>query len=648
MRGFILFLLLSFSQGGKIIMEGMSLNITEDLRQRLKVIVPGAFIENKLDIDQLKQLLGEEINTDTERYQLSWAGKNEAYKILQEQTTATLISNEELSINWSTSQNLFIEGENLEVLKVLQKSYYGRIKMIYIDPPYNTGSDSFIYPDKFSETKEEYLKRLREKDDEGYLMKEGLFRPNKRENGQFHSNWLSMMLPRMFLARNLLREDGVLFVSIDDNEAYTLKLLLDEIFGEENFVGNIIWNSTKSVTNTALLSVSHTHNLVYFKNLEYYKKNRYEFRLPDTPEGFENLDNDPRGPWKADPFQVEGERPNQLYEITNPKTGQVFKPNPGCSWKNDYDKFKELMADKRIVFGASGEAGPQRKRFWTEAQERGRVAKSLWTDVDTTANGTSYLESLVGKKVFTNPKPVDLIQRFVQLGTSKENDIVLDFFGGSGTTAEAVLKQNSIDNKKRKFIFVTLSEKVDETTQAGKNAKSLGFDTISAVARERIIRAIERIKEESSKEGERLQKSDISSQDFGFKHLSCTESNFKIWRGDGIESEKDLVQQLDLYKKPQKENASDYNIVFELLIKNGLDLNTPVEKLTIQNATLYGVDSNKLIIATDTIDERICTEIKKLNPKTVVCLDSIFNNEDCIKTNIQLQLEDSGISFKTI
>ncbi len=629
-------------------MEGISLDITHDLIYKLKEIIPGAFTEDKINIEQLKQLLGESVNTDLERYQLSWAGKNNAYKVLQAQTTATLIPNIDLSVNWDTTKNLFIEGENLEVLKVLQKSYYGKVKMISIDPPYNTGSDSFIYPDKFSETKEAYLKRLGEKDEEGYLMKEGLFRPNKKESGQFHSNWLSMMLPRMFLARNLLREDGVLFVSIDDNEAYTLKLLLDEVFGEENFVGNIIWNSTKSVTNTALLSVSHTHNLVYFKNLEYHKKNRYEFRLPDTPDGFENPDNDPRGPWKADPFQVEGERPNQLYEITNPKTGQVYKPNPGCSWKNDYDKFRELIADNRIVFGSTGEAGPQRKRFWAEAQERGRVAKSLWTDVDTTANGTSYLEELVGKKVFTNPKPVELIQRFVQLGTSKENDIVIDFFGGSGTTAEAVLRQNLNDNKKRKFIFVTLPEKVDESTQAGKNAKSLGFDTISAVARYRIIKAIEKIKQELSKEGELSKKTDLARQDLGFKHLSCSASNFKIWRSDGIETEEELTKQLALFTKSQKDGAEDYNIVFELLIKNGLDLNAPIETVSIKDTVLYSIDSNKLIVATKPINENSCREIIKLNPKSIICLDTIFNNEDCVKTNIQLLFEDSGISFKTI
>lgn len=629
-------------------MDGQSLNITQDLITKLKEIIPSAFTEDKLNIDQLKQLLGEDINTDNERYQLNWAGKNEAYKVLQAPSTATFVPNKDLSIDWDNTKNIFIEGENLEALKVLQKSYYGKIKVVSIDPPYNTGSDSFIYPDKFSETKEEYLKRLSEKNEEGYMMKEGLFRPNKKENGQFHSNWLSMMLPRLFIARNLLRDDGVLFVSIDDNEAYTLKLLLDEIFGEENFVGNIIWNSTKSVTNTALLSVSHTHNLVYFKNLEHHKKNRFEFRLPDTPVGFENPDNDKRGPWKADPFQVEGERPNQLYEIKNPKTGQIYKPNPGCSWKNDFDKYKELLADNRIVFGTSGEAGPQRKRFWTEAQERGRVSKSLWIDVDTTANGTSYLEALVGKKVFTNPKPVDLIRRFIQLGTSNDGDIVLDFFGGSGTTAEAVLRQNLEDDKKRNFIFVTLPEPIDDSTQAGKNAKALNCETIADVARVRVIKAIDKIKSEIEGKGGLFKTKDISQFDLGFKHLSCKESNFKIWRGDMIDSVDELVTQLGLFKKPQKDKSIDFDMVFELVIKNGLDLNSKIIETKIDNTIVYSINDNRLIIITKPITQSICKEIKKLNPKSVICLDSIFNNEDCVKTNIQLQFEDSGISFKTI
>ena len=331
-------------------MDGTSLTPEQEKLNALRQILPEVFSEGKVDWEKLKATLGEDINFSNERYVLNWAGKSEAFKVLQTPTTKTLIPAKDESENFDETENIFIEGENLEVLKVLQKSYFGKVKMIYIDPPYNTGNDSFIYPDKFSESKADYEKRVGDKDEEGYMTKDGMFKKNSRENGQYHSNWLNMMMPRLYLAKNLLRQDGVIFVTIDDNEYHNLKILMDEIFGEENFVGSIIWNSTKSVTNTALLSVSHNYNLVYFKNLEHFTKNRHEFRLPEDGSGFTNPDNDPRGAWKADPFQVGGWRPNQQYEIINPNTGEKYKPNPGASWKNDFNKFQELLKDNRIVF----------------------------------------------------------------------------------------------------------------------------------------------------------------------------------------------------------------------------------------------------------------------------------------------------------
>lgn len=300
--------------------------------------------------------------------------------------------------------NLIIKGNNLLALYSLCERYRERIKLIYIDPPYNTGNDSFGYNDSFN-----------------------------------HSTWLTFMKNRLTVARDLLAPDGVIFVSLDDNEAHYCKVLMDEIFREENFLNDVIWNSTKSVTNTALISVSHTHNLVYFKNKEYFIKNRTEFRLAENGEGFSNPDNDPRGVWKADPFQVGGWRPNQQYEIVNPKTGKSYFPNEGCSWKNDYKKFQELLADNRIVFGTTGDAGPQRKRFKFEAEERGRVAKTIWEDVGTTTNGTQHLKKMFGSMVFSNPKPESLIQRVIELST-EEGDIVLDYHLGSGTTAAVAHK----------------------------------------------------------------------------------------------------------------------------------------------------------------------------------------------------------------
>ena len=304
--------------------------------------------------------------------------------------------------------NLIIKGNNLIVLHSLKKRYAGKIKLIYIDPPYNTGNDSFGYNDRFN-----------------------------------HSTWLTFMKNRLEVARDLLSNEGSIFVSLSDKEAHYCKVLMDEIFGESNYLNDIIWNSTKSVTNTALISVSHTHTLVYFKNKDWYIKNRTKFRLEEDGEGFENPDNDPRGPWKADPFQVGGWRPNQQYEIVNPKTGIVYLPNKGSSWKNDYNKFKELLEDNRIIFGASGEAGPQRKRFLYEATERGKVAKTIWDDAGTTTNGTQHLKKLFNDVVFSNPKPEQFIKKIIELSTSK-GDIVLDYHIGSGTTAAVAHKMNRL------------------------------------------------------------------------------------------------------------------------------------------------------------------------------------------------------------
>jgi adenine-specific DNA-methyltransferase len=632
-------------------MNGESLNVRAELLNALSRLAPSLVSEGRLNTSALNDLFGDVDAPESERYQISWRGKNDAYKVLQATSTSTLKPCVETSINWENSKNLFIEGENLEVLKLLQRTYFGKVRFIYIDPPYNTGSDSFIYPDKFSETKEEYLVRIGNKDDSGKLLKEGLFRPNTKENGQFHSNWLSMMLPRLFLARNLLSDDGVFVTSIDDNEAYSLKLVLDEVFGEENFAGDIIWNSTKSVTNTALLSVSHTHNLVYFKDVEYHKKNRYEFRLPDTPEGFSNPDNDTRGPWKADPFQVEGERPNQLYEIVNPKTGQKYVPNPGNSWKNDFEKFVELMSDNRIVFGTSGEAGPQRKRFWSEAQERGRVTKSLWTDVDTTANATAYLIQLMGKKVFTNPKPVDLIQRFIQLGTvgkNENNEIVMDFFGGSGTTAEAVMKQNKEDGGSRRFIFVTLPEPLDDKSQAGKEAKGLGHLTIADVAHSRISKAIEVLSGASSNQNDLFTSSDKTNVDLGFRHFKLTTSNIKNWRGDISTNIDELSIQLKLTETSENSDSSGLDIALEMVLKEGLDLSTPVVEAKFGHGVGHVIGKNEIVVIHGQMTKEDFANVIKLKPKSVICLDSIFNYKDSDKTNTQLQFEDAGIGFRTV
>ena len=305
------------------------------------------------------------------------------------------------------TDNLIIKGNNLLVLHSLKKRFAGKVKLIYIDPPYNRGNerDDFLYNDSFK-----------------------------------HSTWLVFMKNRLEIAKELLmKNEGFIWISISDTEAHYLKLLCDEVFGRNNFVADVIWNSTKSVTNTAIISDAHTHNLLYVKNIEWLKKNRTEFRLEADESKFSNPDNDPKGKWVADPFQVGGIRPNQLYPIENPKTGTVYRPLPSCSWKNEKKVFDQLMKEGRIIFGATGEAGPQRKRYWFEAKERGEVTTTLWSDLPTTTHATKHLKKLFGKIVFDNPKPEGLIQRIIKLST-KKGDIVLDFFAGSGTAAATALK----------------------------------------------------------------------------------------------------------------------------------------------------------------------------------------------------------------
>lgn len=329
--------------------------------------------------------------------------------------------------------HIIIEGDNLASLTALSYTHAGKIDVIYIDPPYNTlkaEKDDFTYNDKRIDATDDFP----------------------------HSKWISFMFKRLKIAKSLLSYRGCIFISISDHEFANLKLICDQIFGEKNFIGNIIWNSTKSVTNTALISVSHTYNLVYFKDINYIIENRTKFRIPDTEVGFSNPDNDPRGPWKADPFQVGGWRPNQQYTIVNPNTGVEYHPNPNCSWKNDYENFLKLQADGRIVFGRTGNGGPQRKRFLSEALERGRVTKTIWDDIETTTNGTQLVKSIFGGvTAFSNAKPISLIHRMLQLG-SYFDSTVLDFFAGSGTTLHAVMQLNAEDGGKRQCILCTNNE----------------------------------------------------------------------------------------------------------------------------------------------------------------------------------------------
>ncbi len=568
-------------------LAGESLNLTEYNLEKMKELFPEVFEEGKIDFDKLRLILGDEVEDNKERYEFTWHGKSNAIRIAQTPSTGTLIPDKESSKNWDNTENLYIEGDNLEVLKLLQKSYFGKVKMIYIDPPYNTGND-FVYKDNFKDNIANYKEITSQ-----------TTRANPETNGRYHTDWLNMMYPRLKLAKNLLSNDGIIFISISDEEVYNIKKVLDEIFGEVNFIGDIIWNSTKSVTNTALISVSHTYNLVYCRNINYFKDNRDEFRFKEDGDGFENPDNDPRGPWKADPFQVGGWRPNQQYEIVNPKTKQIYKPNPGCSWKNDYNKFKELIKDNRIVFGKNGDSGPLRKRFKFEALERGKVSKTLWTDVETTTNGTQLLKSIFDNKViFDNPKPVELINKMLQLGSKQEECIIVDFFSGASTTAHATIQLNLEDSGKRKFIMVQLPELTDEKSEAYK----AGYKNICEIGKERIRRAGDKIvSENKDKEG-------IENLDIGFKVFKLDSSNLKSWDSSMDNLEQNLLDMVSNLKQ----DRTNEDLLYEILLKSGIELTAKIEEIKVGYNTLYNIGQGALLAC---LDDKITQDVIDEIPK---------------------------------
>ena len=459
-------------------MDGKSLNLTHELLQQLQQLVPQAFSEGKLDTVALKRLLGEDVFVQGERYGLNWAGKTEAYQVLQQQTTTTLQPEPEQSVDWDHAEHVLIEGENLEVLKLLQKSYFGQVKMIYIDPPYNTGSDSFIYPDKFSESKEEYLQRIGDKNDEGYMLREGAFRPNHKENGQYHSNWLNMMLPRLYLARNLLRDDGVIFVSIDDNEAANLKLLMDEVFGAENFVAQLVWKSRQNKDNRNFtgVSIDHEYVLGYSCSTDFRTFKGAERNI----KSYTNTDNDPRGSWASGNMVgilSESLRPNCHYDLVNPETG-VNYGKPKMGWRYDKNTMQRLISENRILWPESPQGRPRRKVFLNElSNELSGYSSIIGADVYT-RNGTVEIQDLFENRYFDFPKPSSLLKELVTQTTSGLVDcVILDFFAGSGTTAQAVMELNEADGGNRRYICVQLPEKTDANSEAAK----AGYATIADI-----------------------------------------------------------------------------------------------------------------------------------------------------------------------
>jgi len=638
-------------------MDGESLDIKHDRLQRLKELFPEVFTESQVDWEKLKAVFGEDINFANERYVLNWAGKSDAFKVLQQPTTATLKPVPEESVLTtpliplldkegslksgvvdfisSTTQNLFIEGENLEALKVLQKAYYGKVKCIIIDPPYNTGSDSFIYPDSFKESKEDYQKRIGEKDEEGYLLKEGYFRKNSKDSGHYHSNWLSMMYPRLFLAKNLLRDDGVIFVHIDDNEVHNLRLIINEIFGEENFIAQFIWKSRQNKDNRNITGASIDHEYV----LCYGKRIRGSER---KVEQYKNPDKDPRGPWTSGnmvgllPQEL---RPNCHYDLINPET-RINYGKPKLGWRYDKNTMNRLIQEKRIIWPDKTDGRPRKKVFLNEMTEIYTGFSSIIGKNIFTRNGTAEIEDLFGFRAFDFPKPSDLIKELISQGV-EDNDIVLDFFGGSSSTAHAVIKWNlkSLDAQ-IKFILVQLPENLFENSEAYK----AGYKTIADIGKERIRRVIKKIEKEKKENKNLLSEAEENKNlDLGFKVFKLSSSNFKIWRGNEI-TEENLETQLNAFTNPVREGSEKENMLYELILKAGYLLTDKVEA----KEKYYSVNDGELIIALDTMNKKIIDKILASKPKKVIALDKLFTGNDQLKTNTVLQMRDAEIDFKTI
>ncbi len=592
-----------------------------------------------IDFDQLRQELSPfVVEGPQERYQLNWPGKREALLTANAPIAKTLRPCREESVNFDSTQNLFIEGDNLDALKLLQEIYLGKVKMIYIDPPYNTGKE-FIYDDDFSEDTASYFQRSNQKDEAGQRMV-----ANTETNGRFHSDWLSMMYPRLKLARNLLRDDGVIFISIDDHEAHNLRKICNEIFGEDNFKANIVWRRTVSgAVSGQGFSVSHDHVLCYSKN-----SNTELGRLPvDDEKEYKNPDNDPRGGYKAQKLErtLEGARPSMTFEILTP-SGSITR-----TWAVSPQKFQELLLDNRIIFSKSGT--PYYKQFL--AEYRGKLPNTWWgKEAGNNQEGSKELSSLLGNKnLFTNPKPLKLLLQLLLIGASDQESIVLDFFSGSATTAHAVMSLNAEDGSQRKFIMVQIPEPCDDKSEAYK----AGYKTIAEIGKERIRRAGLKIKDElESKaegtmmkdeektrlkdEGGRMKGEEESSSfipqpsslDIGFRVLKIDSSNMK-----DVYYTPDAVQQTHLFDQIDniREDRTPEDLLFQVLLDWGVDLTLPITQESIAGKTVLFVDDNALAACFDAdINEAFVKELAARHPLRVVFRDAGFIS-DSVKINIE-------------
>lgn len=606
--------------------DGLSLNLERNNIEKIKELFPEAVEEGKIDFDMLRAMLGDEVDDSKEKYQFTWNGKVKSIKLAQTPSSATLRPCKEKSKNWDTTENLYVEGDNLEVLKQLQKTYYGKIKMIYIDPPYNTGKD-FVYHDNFVDSIENYK-----------LQTNQVSSSNYETSGRFHTDWLNMIYPRLILAKNLLKEDGVIFISIDDYEQENLKKLANEVFGESNFIAQVIWERSYAPINMVKhFSKSHDYILVYAKDISKVMCNGLP-RSEETNSKYSNPDNDPRGLWRTDNMSVGPVIESKVYEIDTP-SGRVCLPPKGRCWLYTKERYKEMVADNRIWFGEDGNNVPAPKRFLNEVKQ-GMTPMTIWKyqDVGHTQDSMRELRTLFdGEKVFDYSKPVKLITRIVSLYSDK-TDIIMDFFSGSSTTAHAVMKLNAEDGGNRKFIMVQLPELCDEKSEAYK----AGYKNICEIGEERIRRAGEQIKAEWEKEhpSDGLFGSDEKfTTDIGFKVFKLDSTNVNEWDSNMKLDEKELAIRLG---EVFKEGRSKEDILYEIMLKYGV-FDKQAEEIDVNGKTMYRVGKRYMIVClNDHITSEDVKAIGELSPRTVIFNEAGFDNDND-KINAVYNLEKAGI-----
>ena len=568
-----------------------------------------------IDFEKLKQNLSDSVMSErAERYQFTWPDKSKAILLANSPINATLRPCREDSVDFDNTQNLYIEGDNLDVLKCLKETYLHKVKMIYIDPPYNTGND-FVYEDDFALSSEEYLANSGQFDEQGNRMF-----TNAESNGRFHTDWLNMIYPRLKVARDLLTDDGVIFISIDDNEVENLRKVCDEVFGEQNFIATLIWERAFAPKNDAkFISSSHDYIVMCAKRIENFKIGRLE-RTQEANARYSNPDNDPRGVWTSGDMLVKTYNKSCDYPITTP-SGKIVNPVPGRCWRFSEESFLEKVKDNRIWFGPEGNGVPRVKRFLSELKFEGMAPTSILfhKEVGHSQEGSKEVTALFGDKgVFDGPKPVRLLQRLLTLANLDDNSIILDFFSGSASTAHAVMKMNVEKDKHCSFVMVQLPEHISE------KKKEQGYETVCEIGKERIRRAGKKIKEESH----------LTSQDLdtGFRVLKLDSTNMQdIYYSPKDISQADLFSQVDNVKP----DRTGEDLLFQVMLELGATLDSKIETTTVAGKTIYNVAEGYLVACFDPdVTDDVVKAIAQMQPAYAVLRDTSMK-DDSTATNFE-------------